>query len=410
MMNRKRLSLLLSVFLLLSLFSSFVLGRTAGASSASDWVPVWNDEFNGPNGSGPDSSKWNLETGAGGWGNNELQHYTSRTSNAYQENGNLVIQALKENYNGSGYTSARLTTQNKFNLKYGRVEMRAKLPYGKGIWPAFWMLGKDIGTVGWPASGEIDIMEYVGALEPNRAYGTLHGPGYSGCCGLSGSYLHPQNLSNDYHTFALEWEPGVFKWFVDGKLFHTRTLADAGTNAWVFDKEFFFLLNLAVGGNWPGYPDGTTVFPQKYYIDYVRVWQRAGGYNVVALKSEANGKYVTAEHAGASPLIARSQTVSGWEKFELVDLGGGKAALRALINNRYVSADNAGGSPLIANRETIGTWETFELGKTADGKQTLKALANNQYVCADNEGASPLIANRATASKWESFVLVKQNP
>lgn len=407
MLIRKQIAILLSTLCLFTLLGSWTWNSQAEA--AGTWKQIWSDEFNGSNGTGVDGSKWNSETGAGGWGNNELQYYTNRTNNAYMDNGNLIIQALKENYNGAPYTSARLTTAGKFDVKYGKIEMRAKLPYGKGIWPAFWMLGSDIGSNPWPNSGEIDIMEYVGTNAPNTVYGTIHGPGYSGAGGLSAAYTIGENISNAYHTFSIEWEPNVIRWYVDNNLYHTRTSADIGGNKWVFDKPFFLLLNLAVGGNWPGYPDASTAFPQKYAIDYVRVFQRSGDTsNIVALKAVANGKYVAAEDYGNAPLLARSTTVSDWEKFELIDLGNNNVALRSLANNKYVSADNTGASPLIANKTAIGTWETFQIGTTADGKRTFKSLANNQYVCADNYGNSPLIANRSTISGWEAFEMIKQ--
>ncbi|WP_017812124.1 MULTISPECIES: family 16 glycosylhydrolase [Paenibacillus] len=410
-MKKKWFSLLLSTVCAAGLVTPWNTHLpTAEASSSSNWVPIWSDDFNGPNGSGVDTSKWNLETGNNnGWGNNELEYYTNRTNNSYMENGNLVIQALKENYQGSQYTSARLTTANKFNVKYGKIDIRAKVPYGKGIWPAAWMLGSDIGSNPWPASGEIDVMEYIGPPAPNTVYGTIHGPGYSGDKGLSAGYTIGEPFSNAFHNYTVEWEPGVIRWYVDGKLYHTRTPADVGDNTWAYDKPFFLLLNLAVGGNWPGYPDASTAFPQKLLVDYVHVFQREGGYNIVALKAGANGKYVTAEDYGRGALIARSDNVSTWERFELVDLGSNRVALRSMINGKYVSADNNGTSPLIANKTSIGTWETFELGTTADGKRTLKSLANNNYVTADNTGSSPLIANRASVGgAWEAFEVVKQ--
>ncbi len=411
-MNGKKIGLSL-----LSLICSAALivpwsasSSTASASSSSPWVQIWADDFNGANGTGVDTSKWNQEIGNNnGWGNNELQYYTNSTKNAYMENGSLVLQANKENMQGSSYTSARLTTAKKFNVKYGKIEIRAKVPYGKGIWPAAWMLGSDIGSNPWPGSGEIDIMEYVGPVAPNTVYGTIHGPGYSGSNGLSAGYTIGERFSNAFHTYTVEWEPGAIRWYVDGNLYHTRTPVDAGDNTWAFDKPFFLLLNLAVGGNWPGNPDASTTFPQKYQIDYVHVFQRQNGYNIVALKAGANNKYVSAENYGNDALIARSDTVSTWERFEQIDLGNNRIALRSLINGKYVTADNTGASPLIANKTAIGTWETFELGTTADGKRTLKSLANNLYVTAENGGNGSLIASRSSVGgAWETFELVKQ--
>ncbi|GAA2237189.1 glycoside hydrolase family 16 protein [Promicromonospora sukumoe] len=253
----------------------------ASAPSAQDAAPAavgaltWSDEFDGAAGGAPNPANWNLETGAGGWGNNELQNYTSsRDNSALDGNGNLVITARQDG-NG-GYTSARLTTAGKVEPTYGRVEARIKIPRGQGIWPAFWMLGGQIDSgVPWPNSGEIDIMENVG-FEPHMVHGTIHGPGYSGGSGIGGSYTHPQGWSfaDDFHTFAVDREPGRITWSVDGNVYQTRSTADVGGNQWVFDQPFFMLLNVAVGGNWPGYPDGTTQFPQQMVVDYVRVYDQ----------------------------------------------------------------------------------------------------------------------------------------
>jgi beta-glucanase (GH16 family) len=269
----------MTLVLAASLVASAAAPKAPDAGSASAAAPAavgalsWSDEFDGAAGSAPNPANWNLETGAGGWGNNELQNYTSsRENSALDGNGNLVITARRDG-NG-GYTSARLTTQGKVQPKFGHLEARIKIPRGQGIWPAFWMLGGQIGNgVPWPASGEIDIMENVG-YEPHMVHGTLHGPGYSGGAGIGAAYTHPQGWSfaDDFHTFAIDWAPGRISWSVDGNVYQTRTTADTGGNQWVFDQPFFFLLNVAVGGNWPGYPDGTTQLPQQMVVDYVRVY------------------------------------------------------------------------------------------------------------------------------------------
>ncbi|WP_420368553.1 glycoside hydrolase family 16 protein [Curtobacterium sp. L1-20] len=246
------------------------LTASAPANAANGDV-VWSQDFDGPAGTAPDRSAWTNETGAGGWGNNELENYTdSRDNSALDGQGNLVITARRE-ADGS-YTSARLTTQGKYTPQYGRVEARIQIPRGQGIWPAFWMLGADLPQVGWPNSGEVDVMENVG-YEPATVHGTVHGPGYSGGQGITSSYQHPQGWSfaDTFHTFAVDWKPGSITWSVDGVAYKTVTTADTGSNPWVFDKPFFIVLNLAVGGNWPGYPDGTTQFPQQMKVDYVRV-------------------------------------------------------------------------------------------------------------------------------------------
>jgi beta-glucanase (GH16 family) len=249
-----------------------------------DWTLTWSDEFEGPAGTLPDATKWIAETGGQGWGNQERQYYTARTENAALDGrGRLVITARAELPDSSyrcwyglcQYTSARLKTQGRFEQTYGRFEARIQIPYGQGIWPAFWMLGSDIERVGWPRCGEIDVMENIGR-EPHVVHGTMHGPGYSGANGIGGAdSLVPGSYSNDYHVFAVEWEPGQLRWLVDEKEYRRVTPVDlpAGAN-WVFDHPFFLLLNVAVGGAWPQDPNATTSFPQVMLIDYVRVYRR----------------------------------------------------------------------------------------------------------------------------------------
>ena len=253
----------------------------APAAAVSPWKLVWSDEFNGSNGSAVDASKWVSETGGGGWGNHELESYTARLENASQQDGNLVIKVLREKHTGTDgiardYTSARLKTQGKFSQAYGRFEARIKIPRGQGIWPAFWMLGNDIDKTGWPDCGEIDIMENIGK-EPALLHGTIHGPGYSGANGIGSPYSLPgdQRFADDFHIFAVEWEPNSIRFYVDAHLYATRTPAELpkGTK-WVYDHPFFLILNVAVGGDWPGNPDETSVFPQTMLVDYVRVYQR----------------------------------------------------------------------------------------------------------------------------------------
>ena len=272
---------LLSVLVAVVLSAFLTACPTADAGNPTRWTLVWSDEFDGPSGSPVNSSKWSFDIGGNGWGNKELETYTSRTANSDLEGGLLVIKALQETFTGPDnitrhYTSARLLTKNKFNQAYGRFEARIKIPYGQGIWPAFWMLGDNIDTAHWPNCGEIDIMENIGK-EPSIVHGTFHGPGYSGGSGITAAYslANGQKFYHNFHTFAVEWEPNVMRFYVDGLLYKTRTPADlpAGTT-WVFDHPFFIILNVAVGGEWPGNPDATTVFPQQMLVDYVRVYQR----------------------------------------------------------------------------------------------------------------------------------------
>jgi len=166
----------------------------------------------------------------------------------------------------------RLITRDRFAQAYGRYEARLKLPYGQGVWPAFWMLGEDLSSAGWPDSGEIDIMEHIGR-DPKRVYGTIHGPGYSGANGVGGSHDLDEPLSDDFHLFAVEWEPEEIRWYFDDILYFTVAPDDVQDD-WVYDHPFFMILNLAVGGYWPGYPDETTTFPQQYIVDYVRVYEK----------------------------------------------------------------------------------------------------------------------------------------
>ena len=250
------------------------------ASGPSKWKISWSDEFNSTNGSAPDPAKWTFETGGSGNGNNELESYTRRPVNVQQKDGYLVITARKEDFTGADgiarpYTSGRIGTKGLFSQAYGRFEASIKLPLGKGIWPAFWLLGDDIGSVGWPKCGEIDIMENIG--EPSTIYSTLHGPGYSGAHGISAKFALPtgEAVNTDFHLYAVEWAPNDIKFLLDDKLIAERTPADlpAGTR-WVYDHPFFILLNVAVGGYWPGNPDETTTFPQKMLVNYVRVYTR----------------------------------------------------------------------------------------------------------------------------------------
>jgi beta-glucanase (GH16 family) len=273
----------LTVLLFAIICSSAQLkSSTASADNPDGWKLVWSDEFNGPTGSAVNSTKWSFDLGGKGWGNNELETYTSRLANAHVQDGSLIIKAIKETFTGAdnatrNYTSARLLTKHKFSQTYGRFEARIRIPFGQGIWPAFWMLGDNIDTVHWPNCGEIDIMENIGR-EPSVVHGTFHGPGYSGGKGIGAAYTLTagRKFFDDFHTFAVEWEPNVIRFYVDGNLYQTRTPADlpAGTS-WVFDHPFFIILNVAVGGGWPGNPDATTVFPQQMRVDYVRVYKRS---------------------------------------------------------------------------------------------------------------------------------------
>lgn len=237
---------------------------------------VWADEFSADG--APDATKWSYDIGTGenGWGNNEFQYYTDRPENVVVKNGMLYITAVKESFQGSNYTSARITTKGLFQQKFGRVEARIKLPWGQGIWPAFWMLGDDTnGTVIWPQIGEIDIMEYRGQ-QPTITHGSIHGPGYSAGNAITKSYTLPNDrFDNDFHIFGIEWGQNYINYYVDGVLYNQITPSDLPKDSkWVFnDNEFYILLNLAVGGSFVGSPNAETVFPQEMIVDYVRVYK-----------------------------------------------------------------------------------------------------------------------------------------
>ncbi|MBL7815095.1 MAG: family 16 glycosylhydrolase [Saprospiraceae bacterium] len=230
---------------------------------------VWSDEFDG---SSLNTAKWSYQVGAGGWGNNELQYYTNG-ANVEVSNGTLKIRAKQESFNGSNYTSSRILSQYKGDFRYGKFEARMKLPFGQGIWPAFWLMptNSEYGT--WPRSGEIDVMELLGH-QPNIVYGTIHsGTSAGATVSSSANYTLPSgSFADDFHTFSIEWSPTEVKWLVDGTLYSTKTGSDI--SPWVFDKTFHAILNVAVGGNWPGAPNGTTVFPQTMEVDYVRIYQK----------------------------------------------------------------------------------------------------------------------------------------
>jgi beta-glucanase (GH16 family) len=262
-------------------------------TDGSGWTVRFEDTFDGPAGTLPNENAWQLETGDGsaqgipGWGNGELQTYTRNPSNvAHDGRGHLVITAREAGEDAPmchygepcRYTSARLKTQDRVEFQYGRVEARLKIPSGAGLWPAFWMLGADIDARPWPLSGEIDIMENIGR-EPYTVHGTVHGPGYAGANGIGAAYNHPsgERFSDAFHTYAVEWAPNELRWFVDDVRFHTLTPENLPAGAaWVFNRPYFMLLNVAVGGYWPGPPRASTVFPQSLVVDHVRVLERTG--------------------------------------------------------------------------------------------------------------------------------------
>lgn len=233
---------------------------------------IMSEEFDVNGAPNPNLWGYNIGTGTNGWGNNELEYYTDRPENVVVENGMLKITAINELYMGSSYTSARILTKGKFEQKYGRIEARIKLPWGKGLWPAFWMLGANSDSVTWPQCGEIDIMEYLGN-NPTTVFGTVHGPGYSAGSAITKNFsLTNDRFDTDFHVFGIEWDKDYINYYVDDVLYNQITPDDV-TGEWVFNQPFYIILNMAVGGNYPGSPNSETDFPQTMLVDYVRVYQ-----------------------------------------------------------------------------------------------------------------------------------------
>jgi beta-glucanase (GH16 family) len=264
----------------IKLFSLIILATITLNCSSDDKQQVVNhytklvmaEEFNT---NGPlNPAIWNFDIGTGnnGWGNNEFQYYTNRPENIRIENGRLLITAIKENYMGASHTSARINTKGKFEKKYGRFEARMKMPWGRGLWPAFWLLGSNIDQVSWPKCGEIDIMEYRGQ-EPTKTHGSIHGPGYFAGQAITKSYTLPNDrFDTGFHVFGIEWGADFINYYVDNVLFFQIKKEDV-TGEWVFDQPFYIILNLAVGGGFVGNPNAETQFPQTLEIDYIRFYE-----------------------------------------------------------------------------------------------------------------------------------------
>ena len=245
--------------------NDLVYSKTAVAATTtitSFTTLLWSDEFDG---TAVNTTNWGYDIGGGGWGNNEKEYY--QAANATVANGNLVITAKKQRVKANSYTSARLKTQGKREFTYGKIEARIKLPLGQGLWPAFWMLGANINTVSWPACGETDIMEHINT--DNIIYGTIHwdNNGYASYGG------NTTTTPADYHIYAIEWDSSAIRWYLDGVKFHEANILNSINGTEEFHKPFFILLNLAVGGNWPGQTIDDSKLPASMYVDYVRVYQ-----------------------------------------------------------------------------------------------------------------------------------------
>ncbi|UJR11625.1 hypothetical protein I4U23_015806 [Adineta vaga] len=386
---------------------------------------VWEDNFsqNGP----VDRNKWDFDIGTGnnGWGSQQAQFYTGRTQNVRCENQRLIIEAHREYFRGQQFTSARL--KSKWSWTYGRLQTKAKLPSGRGLWSAIGMLPqiKSYGNAYWPDNGEINVMEQVG-YDPTKIASSVHTAVFNHMKHTQPTNgVHVSDACTDFKIYTLNWTPNRLEMFVghDSNPFEQRILVwdkgNHGWEGWPFDKNFFIVLNIAVGGSWGGqHGIDEDIFPKRMEVEWIRFYEMSTGNSeisrtptttakVVALRSNANGNFVSADKTGKIPLIANGKTVSDWEKFDLIALGGKNIALRSHANGRYVCAEKGGNEALIANRTCIHSWETFQMANRGDGKVGFIAV-NGKYVCADNFGNSAIIANRNSPSIWETFDLVPQ--
>src|SRR6185312_8721852 len=362
---------------------------TPNTSRAVTYQLIWSDEFNGTS---VDGTKWTMETGNPGV-NNEKEYY--QASNATVSGGNLVITAKNQSVGGFPYTSARMNTSGKFSCTYGRIEASIKLPAFQGSWPAFWMLGTNINSVGWPQCGEIDIMEQINTA--STIYGTIHwfnngNAQYGGTTTTS---------VTGYHLYAVQWDTNSISWFVDNNLYATANIANNINNTGAFHNPFFIILNMAVAGDFPGQTVNTGALPASMYVDYVRVYKgvTSGGPPIgqtITLKG-FNNEYVNGEN-GTQAMWCNGTSVGANEQFLVVDEGGGKVALKS--NNKYVSSEN-GTQPITCNRTTASTWETFTWGTNSDGTITLQG--NNGKFVSSEDGTQAMTCNRTTASTWEAF-------
>ncbi|MFE0557733.1 RICIN domain-containing protein [Paenibacillus sp. NPDC058910] len=364
MMLRKGISVVILFSLLV------VLLPVNKINAAPNWNLVWSDEFNGTS---LNRANWTPEigTGSGGWGNNELQYYTDRAQNVQVTGGNLVITAQKESYGGMNYTSARIKTQDLKSFTYGKVEARIKLPSGQGLWPAFWMLGSNISSVGWPKSGEIDIMERVN----NNPYvnGTVHwdAGGHADFGRVSGNLDFSQ-----FHVYSIEWDSKYIRWFVDGQQFNEFYIENGTGNTEEFQRPFFILLNLAVGGNWPGSPNNSTPFPSQMLVDYVRVYQDTGASNVISdgiytIASKASGKVmdvVDVSMASGAKIQQWTNYVANNQRFRVESTGDGYYKLTAVHSGKVLDVPSSSTSTGVQlqqwddNGSNAQRWKIVDVG------------------------------------------------
>ena len=362
-------------------------GQTAATiPRAAAYQLLWSDEFDG---SSVNTGNWSFDTGNPGV-NNEKEYYQS--SNATVTGGNLVITARQQSVGGQSYTSARMSTSGKFSAQFGRIEARIKLPLVQGLWPAFWMLGTNIGSVGWPQCGEIDIMEHVNTN--STIYGTMH-------WNVNGHVSYGGNTSTtagDYHVYAVEWTPNAINWYVDNNLYVSGNIANNINNTGAFHNPFFIILNMAVGGDFPGNTINNGGLPASMFVDYVRVYAPIPIGQTITLKG-SNGSYVSSEN-GTQAMTCTRTTAQGWEQFLVVDAGNGKVALQS--TGKYVSSEN-GTQPITCNRTSFGGWEVFNWINNPDGTISLQG-SNGNYISSEN-GTQAMTCNRTTIGGWEKFLV-----
>jgi beta-glucanase (GH16 family) len=349
---------------------------------------IWSDEFNGTS---VDGSKWNIDVGNPGV-NNEKEYY--QAANIAETGGNLVITAKNQNVGGQPYTSGKMETSGKFSCQYGRIEASIKVPEFTGSWPAFWMLGTNIGSVGWPQCGEIDILEQINTS--NTIYGTIHWYD-NGATQYGGT---TSTNANAYHLYAVQWDNQSITWWVDNNLYATANIANNINNTGAFQNPFYIILNMAVAGDFPGQTVNTAALPANMYVDYVHVYKGVTSGppigQTITLKG-VNNDYVSSED-GLQAMTCNRTTASTWEQFLVVDAGNGKVALESM--GHYVSSEN-GTMPITCNRTSFGAWEEFTWGVNANGSITLQG--NNGLFVSSEDGTQPMTCNRTTASTWESF-------
>lgn len=359
-------------------------------SAKATWQLIWSDEFNG---TGVDQSKWNIDVGNPNV-NNEKESY--QAANLTESGGNLVITARQQNVgDGQPYTSGKMNTSGKFSIQYGRIEARIQLPMVTGTWPAFWMLGTNIGSVGWPNCGEIDIMEHVNTT--NTILGTMHWNGGNGHVQYGSSTT---TTPGSFHIYAVEWDNTSIRWYVDNTLYVTGNIQNNINNTGAFQLPFYIILNLAMGGDLPGNTIDNNSLPCTMLVDYVRVYKPATGGppigQTITLKGN-NNLYASGEN-GTQAMNCNRPTAQAWEQFLVVDAGGGKVELQSM--SKYVSSEN-GTQPITCNRTTAQGWEQFTWISNADGTISLQG-SNGKFVSSEN-GAQAMTCNRATASAWEEF-------